>query len=402
MTDGHPALVAWLHDAIRSRGPIPFVDFMEAALYHPEHGYYVRPGATTGPEGDFYTSPDVHPAFGRLLARQIAEIADRTSGREAPFSVVEAGAGTGRLAAHIIEGLAAERPDLASRTRYTLVEVSDSMRRAQRERLGGLEAAERLGGIEWKIWDEALAGRADLPPATCLVANEFLDAMPVHLVERSGSLLREVHVAASGDGFTEVLLEPGTERLSKHLLDLGIDLEEGQRAEIGLPALDWVTSLGSLFGEGGRGGAILIDYGHPARELYDPSRHDGTLLCYHRHRASEDPYERVGWQDMTAHVDFTSVELRARAAGFDVAPPTSQMHFLVSLGLAELFARAARANDAASIRERLALHSLMTPGGMGDIFKVLLLAKGIPAADLTGARDPFRFETGALQMTGEV
>jgi len=376
---------------------MPFARFMEAALYHPEHGYYCRPGATTGRAGDFYTSADVHPAFGRLLARQIAEIAERTArGPDGAFEVIEAGPGAGRMAGDVIEGLAAEHPELARRVVYTLVEISPSLREAQRVTLSDGGFARRVAGVRWASWPELLERRIEHGFRGCVVANEFLDAMPVHRVEvRDGALL-EAHVDEDGERFFEVLLPPSTPRLAAHFDGLErreeVVLSEGQRAEAGLAALDWVTSLGRLFGPEGAGGAILIDYGHPARELYDGSRHHGTLMCYRGHRAGEDPYVEVGEQDMTAHVDFSSTAHAARDAGLDAAPLATQMRFLVSLGLARMVADLGARSGQLGVegtRERLALHGLMAPGGMGEVFKVLLLASGTRAAELTGARNPF-------------
>ncbi len=373
---------------------------MDAALYHPEHGYYCRPGATTGPQGDYYTSSDLHSAFGRLLARQISEIAQRTSeDSRDPFHVVEAGPGTGRLARDIVAGLFAEDPGLARRVRYTLVEVSPSLRRVQERTLAGEKRAAELSDLSWMSWPALLGewGRKQGGFRGCVLANEFLDALPVHLVQMEDERLMEVHVDSDGEGFGERLGPPSTDRLAGHLRALEVDLAPGQRAEIGLRALDWVSSLEDLFGSEGRGGAILIDYGHPARELYDAARQGGTLLCYYRHRAVDDPYVRVGQQDMTAHVDFTSITRRARAAGFDTAPIVTQLKFLVSLGLARMLAELAAAPEAgaAGLRERIALHGLMAPGGMGEVFKVVLLARGTEASGLTGAVDPFRAGRGA-------
>ncbi len=397
MSAGNPSLCSWILARIRSEGPMPFARFMEAALYHPEHGYYCRAGATTGRAGDFYTSADVHPAFGRLLARQIAEIADRTDpGAAGPFEVIEAGPGSGRMARDIIEGLHSERPDLARRTVYTLVEISASLRAAQREALAAGGCGERVADVVWSSWQDLLGRPTGSGFRGCVVANEFLDAMPVHRVEMRGGSLLEVHVDSADDGFREVLLPPSTPRLARHFAAIqerdGVVLSEGQRAEAGLAALEWVSSLGRLFGEDGAGGGILVDYGHPAPELYDASRRHGTLMCYSGHRTEEDPYLNVGEQDMTAHVDFSSTAGAAREAGLDTAPLATQMRFLVSLGLArmvaDLGARSAQLGVEGA-RERLALHGLMTPGGMGEVFKVLLLARGTSAADLTGARNPF-------------
>jgi SAM-dependent MidA family methyltransferase len=396
LDSGNPALVAEIRREIRERGPLPFAAFMQAALYHPAHGYYNRPAMTTGAQGDYYTSPDLSAAFGRLLARQAAEIAGRTSAEDEPFTLVEMGPGSGRLACDIMRTLASEFPALAARTTYTLVEISPSLRRAQRGRLESGGCAAAMASVSWREWDDLLARPPSAPVRACVVANEFLDALPVHLVQKADGVLREVHVTAEGDGFGEMLLDPSTPRLARHLEDLGIDLEEGQRAEVCLEAMDWLASLGRLFGPEGRGGAVLVDYGHPAAELYAPHRSRGTLMCYAGHRASGDgasPYSRVGEQDMTAHVDLTSVRRQAQHAGFDVAPEVSQMRFLVSLGLPHLMAEVAARPDAgspAAQRERLALHALMSPEGMGEIFRVVLMTRGTPAAGLTGARDPFR------------
>ncbi|MFQ5700253.1 MAG: class I SAM-dependent methyltransferase [Acidobacteriota bacterium] len=395
MRSGPPALRALLHERIRAEGPIPFDRFMETALYHPVHGYYCRRGVTTGAAGDFYTSPDVHEAFGRLVSRQIAEIADLALGEEnGSFEIVEAGPGRGALARDIIAALAEERPDLARRTTYTLVEISPALKDVQEETLSG-GAARAMRGIAWAGWPEVV----DRPVAggrrVCVIANEFLDALPVHRVERRGDRLLEVHVTSDGEGFREVLEEPSSQELASHLAMLegehGIRLLEGQRADIGLRALDWIASLGDLFGAGGRGGAVIIDYGHPARELFDPARRDGTLICYYKHRTCGDPYQRVGAQDMTAHLDFTSIERRGRRAGFDVRGPITQMRFLVALGLAGMVADLAQQGDMlARQRDRLAMHALMAPGGMGEIFKVLLMTRGLAVSSLLGARDPFR------------
>ncbi|HET6372110.1 MAG TPA: SAM-dependent methyltransferase, partial [Candidatus Polarisedimenticolia bacterium] len=213
MDSGDPGLVAWLRDRIRARGPLPFVEFMEASLYHPEHGYYCRDGATTGPDGDFYTSPDVHPAFGRLIARQVAEIAEASQEAHDPFTIVEVGPGTGKLARDVIAGLAEERPDLARRVRYRLVEVSPSLRQAQQATLSAAGSAAKVADIAWARWQDLLehrdAARGERFTG-CVLANEFLDALPVHVVENVGGSLREVHVDAVEDRFDEVMLEPST------------------------------------------------------------------------------------------------------------------------------------------------------------------------------------------------
>ncbi|MGH9870151.1 MAG: class I SAM-dependent methyltransferase [Candidatus Polarisedimenticolia bacterium] len=404
MDDGSAALVAEIQQEIRTRGPMPFARFMGLALHHPRHGYYARPGATTGARGDFYTSPDLSPAFGRLIARQVIEIARLTTHGHGdpghPFTVVEMGPGSGRMAADIIAAMAWEDPALAARTTLVLVESSPELRASQRERLQAQPAARHLAGFTWLDWQTLIDQRPGRAFHGCVVANEFLDALPVHVVQMRGGVLHEVHVDQGAEGFREVLLAPSTPRLARHLAGLGVILDEGQRAEINLEAVDWTGSLERLFGPEGRGGAILVDYGHEARELYASHRLHGTLMVYARHRARDGntaALERIGLQDITAHVDLTSLARAGAAAGFDVAPPVTQMKFLISLGLANMMADLAAGPDATgaeATRERLALHALMAPGGMGEIYKVMLMTRGTPAAGLTGAHDPFRRDAG--------
>jgi len=380
---------------IGAEGPIPFEAFMETALYHPSLGYYTRDDRDPlGARGDFRTGPEISPAFGLLLSRQVAEILDRTAGAGVPLRVVEVGPGRGSLARDLALGLAAQRPDLAERTRLILVEVSAASIRIQKETLRGIPrgGAGELEGVAWSAWEDLLD--ADDETVTCVVANEFLDALPVRIARRVDGRLKEVHVDAAGASFQETMREPVDDRLSAHFAMLerseGVRLADGQRVEAGLRGLDWVASLARLFGARGKGGAVIVDYGRTARDLYDPARSEGTLMCYHRHRALQDPYAMVGEQDITAHVDFTSIAHAARGAGLDVAGPVSQMRFLVALGLAQLFAQRAHETAPDAIQDRLGLHALMAPGGMGEIFSAMLLTRGTQAALLTGARDPFR------------
>ncbi len=394
MDGGTPSVVELLKARIGNQGSISFAEFMQAALYEPGHGYYCREEMTTGPDGDYFTSPDVSPAFGRLIARQVVEIAQRAGCHDGVFHLIEAGPGTGTLARDLAAGLSEEAPALAARTVTTLVEISPALARAQQRRLK--ESGSLLAGIRWAAWKDLIEGRLDAggPFSGCVIANEFLDALPVHMVQVEQGRLHEVRVAWRDGAFVEDLARFAPARLQDHFDRLasreGIELADGQRAEAGLAALDWVSSLGALFGSSGRGGALLVDYGHPARELYSSARHRGSLLCYRRHQALDDPFAGVGHQDMTAHVDFSSVAARARAAGFDVAGPVTQMKFLVSLGLAQMLAESARLEGSRGVRERLALHQLMAPGGMGEVFKALLMTRGTPAGSLTGAQDPFR------------
>jgi SAM-dependent MidA family methyltransferase len=380
-------LLSHLARRIRRDGPIPFAEFMAEALYHPVLGRYSAPAPPMGPEGDYITSPEVDPAFGRLLGRAAAEMAYRCgAGGSDPFTVVEMGPGRGTLCRDLLRGIDEDDSDLAGRIRCVLVETSEARRREQRALLAG-EAAR--GRVAWSSWEELLAagiGRG------CLLANEFLDALPVHVVEWSRGALREVHVTLDdGGALREALLDPSTPELARRFEELGVRLAEGQRAEVNLAALRWVREAAEVLASGY---IVIIDYGHEAAELYSERRFAGTLVGYRRHALVLDPLEEPGAGDLTSHVDFTSVAQEARRSGFEAAPLTSQRRLLVALGLAEmvadLSARARAGEGPETIARRFALHALMSPSGMGETFKVLVLAKEAPLDGLACLSDPFR------------
>ncbi len=390
MTAGE-TLLSLLTRRIRSGGPIPFEAFMAAALYEPGAGRYHASRPPMGPEGDYITSPEVDPAFGRLLGRALVEMEGRIrtalrDGGGAPFTIVEMGPGTGLLCRDILQGLADEAPSLFGRARYVLVETSEALRREQQ---GSLGAAGLLERVAWRSWEEILAAE---PVAGCVLANEFLDALPVHLVEWSGGRLREVYVGLGDDGrLEEQLGEPSTVEIPQYFERLGIRLAEGQRAEVNLAALKWIREAASILKTGY---AIVIDYGHEARDLFSERHHAGTLLGYRRHQLVTDPLESPGEHDLTSHVDFTSLAREARASGFETQGMTSQRRFLVALGLAHMIADLGSGRTpvpaAESVRRRFALHTLMSTAGMGETFKVLVFGRRVPVEGLACLRDPFR------------
>jgi SAM-dependent MidA family methyltransferase len=372
-------LKAW----IQERGPMTVAAFMDAALYHPEFGYYARAAQRSGRAGDFFTSVDVGPLFGELVAKQIAEMAQisadlqvRTTsedkvrtGPEEKFELVEAGAGNGRLSADILRAMKRDAPTIYDRTRLHLVETSAAARAVQRETLG--EVADRL---------ESSSTRVPTSFAGVLIANELLDAMPVHQVVMREDGLREVYVE-NVDGRLGTIEGPlSSPRLSMHLADLGATLEPGWRAEVSLAAIDWVRDMARRLT---RGFAILIDYGHEANELYSVTHSTGTLTSFVRHTsagaeaaAPEAWLRDPGDQDLTAHVDFTSVRRAAEAEGCHVLGFLDQTYFLMALATERL--------DAFDLRQRLALKTLVLPGGLGSTMKVLILAKGVGMPRLAG------------------
>ncbi|HLG43989.1 MAG TPA: SAM-dependent methyltransferase [Nitrospirales bacterium] len=403
MNLGRPELVAKLAARVEQEGPLTFADFMEAALYDPEFGYYMSSDARIGRAGDYYTSPDVHPLFAELIGRQIAQAAEWVQ----DFTIMEMGAGKGLLARNLLNSYRRENPTFLSRIRYLVVERSPALVSLQKQRLQSL--VDEGVRITWIPHLDALpAGSL----TGIILSNELVDAFAVHRVVQRPLGLREIFVGwepvgaggapvpvapsnATGDGlppalngrFIEIEAPPCSPALQAYFDRIGVSLEDGHRAEVNLHALDWMRQVGALLT---RGLVLTIDYGHTARDLYAPTRTAGTLLCYHRHTVSDTPYLRVGEQDMTAHVDFTSLALAGREAGLEVTGFTNQLHFLLGLGIESAFAGL----DPESA-EGVSLRNLLRPEGMGATYKILVQHKGMPAPELDGLRSKPYF-TGAL------
>jgi SAM-dependent MidA family methyltransferase len=221
----------------------------------------------------------------------------------------------------------------------------------------------------------------------CILSNELVDSFPVHVVTFRDGCLREIYVASEDGGFREELGDLSSSELEGYFERLGIVLDGGQRAEVNLMALEWMEMVGRILTEGF---VITVDYGHDAELLYSPLRRNGTLLCYHGHTWHENPYERIGLQDITSHVDFTSLMRKGEEVGLRNTGLTTQHRFLINLGfLEEVQKRLGEDQDSLEgIRDRLAMKTLILPdGGMGDVFKVLIQHKGIDAPQLDGLRD---------------
>lgn len=377
------ALASELRARISSGGPVTFRDFFEAALYHPERGYYTRAASTTGRAGDFSTSPDVSPAFGQRLAVQAAEVQRRLGGKG--WTLVELGPGRGLLTGDVLDGLARHAPEALDRLeRVVLVEVSATLRERQRERLGSREAGAPL------VWAESLGELEDGSVRGLVLANEVLDALPVHAVVRREDGLRELYVDVDPertDGFRFVEGEPSRAELAKLVERHGLCPRPGHRAEVCLEMPRLLRELGRVLGAGA---ALFVDYGHEADKLADEGHAEGTLLAYHRHRVSGDVLAQPGEQDLTAHVNWTHFDEAAAAAGLEVAGRTFQDRFLLALGIVEDMAFDPE-DGSVSPEERafrLSARSLVLPAsGGGRRFQVACLVRGI-ATDLLGLSDP--------------
>jgi SAM-dependent MidA family methyltransferase len=377
-------LIKIIKERIRDCGMISFAEFMDLALYHPEQGYYTSPREKIGRDGDFYTSPNVHPIFGHLIARQLhqmAEILDHPS----PFSIVEMGAGKGMVCSDILNYYRHHLPGFYDDILYILAEKSPSFEEKQRTFLGEFAAD---GKVKWVSPDVLLSGERFY--VGCLLSNELIDSFPVHIVQQEGGQLCEVYVRNQDDGFAEILGPPSTASLEVYLQDYGLPFQEGQRGEVNLKALEWVEAVSRILQ---RGFVLTIDYGYEARELYHPSRRQGTLLCYFRHTISTDPYQRVGYQDITSHVNFSALVRKGETVGLQKVGFTEQYKFLAALGLLEDLEKLEKSSDQYSrpdfLRNKLAMKNFLVPEGMGRIFKVLGQGKSRGKAELLGFQDPF-------------
>ena len=367
-----------LNDIITARiarqGRITFADFMASCLYEPGLGYYTSPGRKVGAEGDFYTSITVHAAFGRVIAREIAQMW-RTMGSPAAFTLVECGAGNGRLACDIMDFLAEREEEMYSGLSLVLVEQEPSLESAQREMLAAYS-----GRLSWLSPDEFASGRFTF--SGCLYTNELVDALPVHRVVMTSDGLKEIYVSCRDGEFAEEADEPSTPEIEAYLKRIGVELHPAQQAEVNLNALQWLTAASKALQQGF---ILTIDYGYSASELYAPRRKLGTLLCYYRHQTEENPYLRPGLQDITAHVDFTSLMTWGEELGLHNIWFGEQYRFLLSTGIIEEIEEIERSArpDGEKLRLRLTLKKLIMPeGGMGDTFKVLIQSRGVAAPTL--------------------
>ncbi|HUG29157.1 MAG TPA: SAM-dependent methyltransferase [Candidatus Limnocylindria bacterium] len=413
LPESDPRLVARITDEIRELGPMTFARFMELALYDPEAGYYTTGATGPGRHGDFLTAPEGHPIFGWSVARHL-EFVWEAIDRPARFVVREHGAGSGALAAGILDGLRRAGSPMLDAIEYQAADVAPARLDALVARLD--EAG--LGGH--------LAPIDDVPALGAILANELLDALPVHRVEGGpeGDLLERFVTLAEPGGvagpgseagrrkragtgddagddagsdakagdakagdaaapFVTQLGLPSSPALAARLVDGGVALEPGQPAEICLALDDWVSRAVAPLE---RGVLLLIDYGYPARELYRPAR-GSTLRAYYRHRVHADPLVAIGRQDLTAHVDLTAVERAAVAAGLEPLGRTTQASFLDALGAGELLV--ALQTDPATTLEsyfeaRSALVRMLDPRATGA-FAVLTFGRGLdPESRLRG------------------
>lgn len=351
---------------ITGEGPLTFRDFMQAVLYDAELGYYNTERLKIGPAGDYYTSSNVHAAFGAVLAHVFADLLSEYDDK----TIIEVGAGTGRLACDLLSAMRDERAEVYDRLSYMIAETSPAMRKLQKERLKDFEPR-----VTWRDLAEIeLRARARL-----VYSNELIDALPVHRARFRQGSLEELYVAvkqsASGgeNHLSLVWSEPSTAELSRYVERMKVSLAEGQIIEINLDAIDWLRRVSASLESGH---LVTIDYGDTSAHLCGPDRLEGTLRSFYRHRLIDSPLERIGEQDITASVNFTALIEYGRDFGLEVVSYERQTAFLMRNGLIERIAAMESAAGAiADLKERLAIKNLFVPGGVSDNFRVLIQKK---------------------------
>ena len=347
-------------------GFISFARYMELALYAPGLGYYSAGSAKLGAEGDFVTAPEISPLFGHTLAQQISDLLSP----DMP-DVFELGAGSGKLACDLL----AELDSLGKLPAHYLILEPSAELRARQQKMLDARAPRHTGRVQWLD---------ALPEKFCgtILANEVLDALPVHLVVWRGGV--------DGGIFERCVVRSSPYRFAWEdrpaagaVLEAATEIEDAIGAlpagsdyvsEINLAAQSLVASLASSLE---RGVILFVDYGFPRREYYHPQRSMGTLMCHYRHRAHGDPFYLPGLQDITAHVDFTAVNDAATDAGLACLGYATQAQFLIDCGITEVLARVSPDDPARYLPLASSAQTLLSPSEMGELFKVIAFGKGV-------------------------
>lgn len=358
---------------IKAEGPIGFEEFMDMALYYPELGYYMRDSAKIGRTGDFYTSSHLHSIFGAMIGRQMEEMWE-LMGRPDVFNIIEMGAGMGYLAKDMLSYLNDSRfkiqdsgKDIFQHIRYAIIELNPSIKAKQQELLRDFPDK-----VSW------LSGLSEIEPVKgCFISNELLDAFPVRLVEMDDELM-EIYVGVKGDELAEIK-RPCSVETREYFREYSIVLPKNYRTEVNKRVKNWLKNVGNRLSEGF---VLTIDYGYPAQDYYNEERSRGTLLCYYQHKFNENPYQGIGEQDITAHVNFSSLKKWGEDVGLKTLGFCPQGTYLVSLGIDEVITELY--GDSPDAFETTKIKGLVLPGGMGESHKIMVQHKGKGEGRLRG------------------
>src|SRR6478735_9213959 len=357
-----------IKNKILEQGPISFHDFMEMALYYPGLGYYTSSPDKIGKHGDYYTSPYLTNVFGNVIAKQLEEMWLLTGKKD--FTIVEYGAGLGSLCNDILDQLK-QNKEFFKNLKYCIIEKSGAMRQKEKMIIGHDLINEKIA------WYDSIE---EIPSFTgCVLANEVLDNFSVHKVMMKENELKEIFVDYN-NGFIEVL-KPAHDDLKEYFTSLAIKLPNDFCAEVNLEAVEWIKRISSLLE---KGFVLTIDYGYPSSELYQSYHRLGTIVCYNKHTVNDLPYNNIGLQDITAHVNFSALKFWGAKHGLDNCGFTNQSQFLLGLGLTEHLRKLEeKEKNNFEVRKKLMmLHTLLM--SMGKKFKVLIQQKGLNNPFLSG------------------
>lgn len=355
-----------LIEKIKKEGPITFETFMEIVLYEPGLGYYTSDKTMIGRAGDYYTSPHLHPIFGAMIGKQIEEMWE-IMGKPTDFQIVEIGSGAGYLCKDMLDYF--KGADIFEYIQYTIVELNHVMRERQKNLLPNF--------LDKVRWVSSLRELHNI--RGCILSNELLDSFPVHLIEMEDDI-KEVFIALEGERLIEIKGPPSTDEIPYYFKEFSIELPEGYRTELNLKIKEWLKEIARLLKEGF---IFTIDYGYPAGDYYSEDRNRGTLLCYYRHQVSEDPYQNIGEQDITAHVNFSSVKKWGEELGLKTIGFCQQGTFLVSLGIDKAIAKLYK-DSPDYLFEVAKIKKLILPGTLGETHKVMIQYKGDSGVELKG------------------
>ena len=374
-----------IRELIQKDGRITFARFMEACLYSPRGGFYSARGDRIS--AHFGTSATSHPAFGALIARQLAQMW-QILGEPAVFHVIEVGSGDGALARSIVAACRRTAPRFAEAIRYVAADYEPGWAQSPGTAFGRTGEGQSPNGLDTPAGIQRVRGSglgAFRNIVGCVLCNELIDNFPVHRFAIADGKVKEIFVTLAGGDFIEVLDDPSTRRITERIAGLG--LPEGYRGEVNLAMEDWI---GQVCGALDRGFVLTIDYGELAEDLYSPENARGTLVCFNRHAIGGDPYQDIGQQDITCQVDFTSLMRLGEREGLETVGYTLQRRFLENLGFNEFLDDLGTPGPSAARAElsRIAMMTLVDPDEYGD-FKVLAQAKGVePGVELTGFQGP--------------
>ncbi len=348
---------------------------MHWCLYHPQYGYYLQARGRTGKEGDFFTSSDIGTLFARIVARQIIEIWNVLE-RPHPFDLVEMGAGKGLFALDFLRWVERKAPEFHQALRYTVIESGGEQAAA----CARLRKSELGNKVQFADNLEALN-----PVIGCFFSNELVDAFPVSVVGRIGGRLKELYLTLKDGRLTEEFGPLSNTGVAAYVARYAHELEEGLRMEVQLEATKWLKGVAKKLKQGF---ILTVDYGNLAPQLYRIPHPRGTLLSFRHHKASEDFYRTPGEQDLSAHVNFTSLIDAGKDAGLISTGFTTQEKFLMALGESDQFAEffEEESTEVGRLQARLQLKRLIYPEDMGEVFKILIQHRGVKEPDLTGLR----------------